>query len=72
MVVFLSIWSDCWEVERFSPAKIGKFINKHSLKLLKIDKAYVNDILAKKKLTKRQVYLMLIDDKKNVKIFKKE
>ena len=48
------------------------FINKHSLKLLRIDKACVDDLLAKKKLTRKQVYLMLMDDKKNVKIFKKE
>lgn len=48
------------------------FINKHSLKLLKISKKEVSDILAKKKLVPKQVYLMLMDDTKKVKIFKKE
>lgn len=48
------------------------FINKHSLKLLKISKKEVSDILAKKKLVPKQVYLMLMDDAKKVKIFKKE
>ena len=48
------------------------FINKHSLELLKMSKKELYDILAKKNLTPKQVYLMLMDDSKKVKIFKKE
>ena len=48
------------------------FINKHTLKILKISKKEICDILAKKSLTPAQVYLMLMDDSKKAKIFKKE
>ena len=48
------------------------FINKYALKVLNIDKKEINDILTSRRLQRKQVYLMLIDDAKNVKIFKKE
>ena len=48
------------------------FINKHALKTLNIDEEKVEKLLGAKNLTKNQVYLMLIDDSMNVKIFKKE
>ncbi len=48
------------------------FMNKHALKTLNINKKEVEKILASRHLTQKQVYLMLIDDSKNVKIFKKE
>ena len=48
------------------------FINKYSLSLLNINKKEVNDILKSKDMDIKQVYLMLMDDSKNVKIFKKE
>ena len=48
------------------------FTNKHSLKLLKISESDVKTILDSKGIKKKEVYLMLIDDSKNVKIFKKE
>ena len=47
-------------------------LNKHSLKLLNITKNEVDEILKTKSINSKQVYLMLMDDSKNVKIFKKE
>lgn len=48
------------------------FINKYALKVLNINKKEVSEILASRRIQRKQVYLMLIDDSKNVKIFKKE
>ena len=48
------------------------FINKYALKVLNINEKEVNEILSSRRLQKKQVYLMLIDDSGNVKIFKKE
>ena len=48
------------------------FVNKYSLKLLGIGEDELCRILASKNITKKEVYLMLIDDSKNVKIFRKE
>ncbi|MBE6531310.1 MAG: DUF421 domain-containing protein [Ruminococcaceae bacterium] len=47
-------------------------INKHSLKVLNISIEDIEKILEKKDLKKNDVYLMLIDDNQNVKIFKKD
>lgn len=47
-------------------------INKHSLKILNLSSEDVNKMLKKKNLNRSDVYLMLIDDNKNVKIFRKE
>ena len=48
------------------------YINKYSLEALNMDKKQIDKILNKNNLNKKEVYLMLIDDKKNVKIFKKK
>ena len=48
------------------------YINKHSLKALNMSRAEIEKILEKKKIAKKDIYLMLIDDKKNVKIFRKD
>ena len=48
------------------------YINKYSLEALNMDKKQIYKILNKNNLNKKEVYLMLIDDKKNVKIFKKK
>jgi len=47
-------------------------INKHSLDVLNITKDEIDNILKTKKITQKQIYLMLMDDSKEVKIFKKE
>lgn len=47
-------------------------INKHSLKILNLSVEDIENILKKENLKKSNVYLMLIDDNQNVKIFKKE
>ena len=47
-------------------------VNTHNLKALGISKEEIEAILISKKLKKKDVYLMLIDDKKNVKIFGKD
>ncbi len=48
------------------------FVNKYSLELLGIGEDELYRILASKNITKKEVYLMLIDDSRNVKIFRKE
>lgn len=48
------------------------FVNKYSLELIGMSENELYGILSSKKLTKNEVYLMLIDDSKNVKIFRKE
>ena len=48
------------------------FINKHSLKRLRISKAELSCILAKENISQKQIYLMLMDDSGKIKIFKKE
>ena len=48
------------------------FVNKYSLDLLGISENELYRILASKNITKKDVYLMLIDDSKKVKIFRKE
>ena len=48
------------------------FTNKHSLKLLGITQKELKAILDKNGLRQKNIYLMLMDDSKNVKIFKKE
>ncbi len=48
------------------------FINKYSLELLGMSETDISNILASRRLERSEVYLMLIDDSKNVKIFKKE
>ena len=47
-------------------------INKHTLKTLAMDEDEVYDILKKKNIQKNEVYLMLIDDSKGTKIFRKD
>ena len=47
------------------------FINKYALKALKMQKEEVYDILSSNRVTKKEVYLMLIDDSGNAKIFRK-
>lgn len=47
-------------------------INKHSLKALGISELDVEQILQKKRLSRKEIYLMLMDDRKNVKIFRKD
>ena len=46
--------------------------NKYSLKLLKITEKEISDILSSKGLIRKNVYLMLMDDSKNTKIFRKD
>ncbi len=48
------------------------FVNKYSLDLLGISENELYRVLASKNITKKDVYLMLIDDSKKVKIFRKE
>jgi uncharacterized membrane protein YcaP (DUF421 family) len=47
-------------------------INKHSLKLLNMTEEEIMDIIKSKGLDKKDIYLMLIDDAKAVKIFRKD
>lgn len=47
-------------------------INKYSLDTLKMETSEIDKILKKNNVTKKEVYLMLIDDGRNVKIFKKK
>ncbi len=47
-------------------------VNKHSLTLLGMKTKDIDDILNSRRLKKKEIYLMLIDDTKKVKIFKKE
>ncbi|MBO5415627.1 MAG: DUF421 domain-containing protein [Clostridia bacterium] len=48
------------------------YINRHSLRALKMSRADVEKILKSKKIEQKDIYLMLIDDAKNVKIFRKD
>ena len=48
------------------------FTNKYSLKLLGMSEGDLRSILESKKLKASEIYLMLIDDSKNVKIFTKD
>jgi uncharacterized membrane protein YcaP (DUF421 family) len=47
-------------------------INAHALTVLGMTNANIENILNSKKLSKKEVYLMLIDDSGNIKIFNKE
>ena len=47
-------------------------INKNSLKTLSLSKSDIEEELKKQNLALRQIYIMLIDDAKNVQIIKKE
>ena len=46
--------------------------NSHSLKALGLTEAHIENILRSRQLTKKEVYLMLIDDSGKIKTFKKE
>ena len=48
------------------------FINRYNLKLLSMTKHDIRDILSARDIKQSNVYLMLIDDSKNVKIFTKD
>ncbi len=48
------------------------YINKYSLAALNMETSQIEKILQENKVTRKEVYLMLIDDKKNVKIFRKK
>ena len=48
------------------------FINKNSLQILNMKKSDIENILSQKDLDKKDVYLMLIDDSNNIKIFRKD
>ena len=48
------------------------FVNKYSLELIGMSEDELYRILASENISKKDVYLMLIDDSKNTKIFKKE
>ncbi len=48
------------------------FINKHSIKALGISEAEIDKILNSKNISRKEIYLMLMDDGKNVKIFRKD
>jgi len=47
-------------------------INTHALKTLKMDKEQVMNILESRNLREKEIYLLLIDDGGNIKIFKKQ
>ena len=47
-------------------------INKNSLKSLSISKSYIENELKKQNVTLHDIYIMMIDDAKNVQIIKKE
>ena len=46
--------------------------NEHALKVLGLSDGHIDNILRSRKLKKKDVYLMLIDDGGNIKVFKKE
>jgi uncharacterized membrane protein YcaP (DUF421 family) len=48
------------------------FINRHALNTLNISEEKLKNMLTSRKISKKQVYLMMIDDSMNIKIFKKE